>query len=220
MEIAVMTAHDGEFNALAQLTWEQNAKLYCDEHGYAYHVITDATTRGIDPDWVRMLDIKAALDQNPNIDWVVWIDCDTLITNFNIKLEDILDPNYHFMVSTYWNGMNIGVFAVQNTEQGRQWVQTVIDRHDQYIHHYWRAQGCMIDMTKEAPYKDWVKIVPQRTWNSACFSDGCHKDAPTTLDTLGTDGQWQPGDFLMHWPGQPNHFRMQLAKKYMPQVIR
>ena len=34
------------------------------------------------------------------------------------------------------------------------------------------------------------------------------------IDLLGQDGQWYPGDFVIHWPGLPNNTRIQLAQQY------
>ena len=34
------------------------------------------------------------------------------------------------------------------------------------------------------------------------------------IDLLGQDGQWAPGDFVIHWPGLPNDARVKLAEHY------
>ena len=40
------------------------------------------------------------------------------------------------------------------------------------------------------------------------------------MDLLGNDGQWQPGDFLIHWPGISLERRLNLAQLMLPQVIK
>jgi hypothetical protein len=122
------------------------------------------------------------------------------------------------MLTTYWNGINNGMMMVRNSEQGRAYLEMIMSLLPKYRDHPGVEQQVMIDTFDE--WKHIIKIVPQRTFNSACFSDGAHRGAyTTTLDTLGTDGQWEQGDFVMHWPGQDPALRVMLARKYINQVL-
>jgi hypothetical protein len=38
-------------------------------------------------------------------------------------------------------------------------------------------------------------------------------------DILGTDGQWQEGDFLIQWPSTDLDFRIKVAKEMVENVI-
>ena len=33
------------------------------------------------------------------------------------------------------------------------------------------------------------------------------------IDLLGQNGQWEYGDFVIHWPGLPNETRVNLAQQ-------
>jgi hypothetical protein len=39
-------------------------------------------------------------------------------------------------------------------------------------------------------------------------------------DVNGDRGQWQPGDWLVHWPGTQHHERLDLIKEYQEKIIK
>ena len=67
---------------------------------------------------------------------------------------------------------------------------------------------------------DRIKIVTQRTLNSYDY-DQYPGSIPHVYkkDIFGNDGQWQPGDFLIQWPGIKNDRRIPLAQQMLTQVI-
>lgn len=215
MVMAVATMNDGGYDYLAPLTWDANGLKYCETWNYPYVVIDDC--EGMVPGFCKMENLLAICNENPEVEWIFWKDCDSLITNFSIKLEDLVDNDYHFLIGTYWNGINSGMHMVRNSPEGRGYLEMIVGKYPEYRNHPVADQQVIIDTFDQ--YKDIIKIVPQRLFNSACFSDGAHRGCPSTLDTLGLSGQWEPGDFVMHWPGQDPNLRLYLARKYLPQVI-
>ena len=216
MVMAVVSMNDGGYDYLAPLTWDANGLRYCEQWGYPYHIINNF--EGKPPGFAKIDNMLAICNDNPEVEWIFWKDMDGMITNFQTRIEDVVDNNYHVMLTTWWNGINNGMMLVRNSEQGRAWLSMIMSKLPEYATHPVQEQQVMIDTFEE--WKHIIKICPQRTFNAACFSDGAHRGAyPSTLDTLGTDGQWQPGDFVMHWPGQDPYLRLQLARKYLPQVV-
>jgi hypothetical protein len=67
---------------------------------------------------------------------------------------------------------------------------------------------------------DRIKFVPQRVMNS--YNYDLYPWAPHIhkRDVSGNDGHWQPGDFLIHWPGVAQARRMTLARDMLTQVIK
>ena len=64
------------------------------------------------------------------------------------------------------------------------------------------------------------KVVPQRVFNSYDYTKLPRlKDRKEYKDILGTDGQWQEGDFLIQWPSTDLEFRIKAAKEMLPKVI-
>jgi hypothetical protein len=39
-------------------------------------------------------------------------------------------------------------------------------------------------------------------------------------DYYGNYGQWESGDFLIHWPGTNLNQRLELARKYLPLILK
>lgn len=214
--MAVATMHDSGMDYLYPYTWNQNGLEYCIQHNYPCSVMTE--TDIANPGYAKIDLLIAICEENPEVEWIFWKDCDSLITNFSIKIEDIVDNDYHIMLTTFWNGLNVGMMIVRNSPEGLAYLKMILDKQ----HEYPNEQEVMIATYEQ--YKDIVKIVPQRTFNAACFSDGCHgadgRNPANHYDKLGTSGQWQPGDFAMHWPGQDPYLRIQLCKKYLPLVVK
>jgi hypothetical protein len=94
-----------------------------------------------------------------------------------------------------------------------------MDSMPEFINHRYSENGYMIDTYEE--HKDVVKLMPQRYMNS--YEYRLYAVAPWnytgTTDKQGTEGQWQPGDWLVHWPGTQLGQRMELVEQFLPQVI-
>ena len=216
MVMAIASMHDANYAWLSPYTWGQNGLAYAKAWDYMTTLVTPQP--GMPPGFAKINHMLQWGKQNPQEDWIFWKDCDSLLTNFSIKLEDIADNNYHVLLTSFWNGINAGMMMVRNSPQGQGWLQMIMDKMPEYRFSHWLEQQVMIDTLDQ--YQDIVKLVPQRTFNAACFSDGCHADAPPDArDLLGTNGQWQPGDFAMHWPGQPNQLRATILQKYWPMIV-
>ena len=57
------------------------------------------------------------------------------------------------------------------------------------------------------------KVLPQRVMNSYDYKNSpLLKNRPNFNDILGTDGQWQKGDFLIQWPATDLEYRINAAK--------
>jgi len=216
MVMAIATMHDEGYNYLYPYTWNENGLKYCELHDYPYVAMTDSDIAN--PGYAKIDLLLAICNENPDVEWILWKDCDSLITNFNIRIEDVVDNEYHVLLTTYWNGINAGMMMVRNSIEGRKYLEMIMS----VSHLYPNEQEVMIDTFNH--FKDIIKIVPQRTFNAACFSDGCHGidglDPRNHIDCIGTNGQWQPGDWVMHWPGQSPQLRLQLVQKYLPLVLK
>ena len=59
-----------------------------------------------------------------------------------------------------------------------------------------------------------IKVLPQRVINSYDYTKlPLLKNRPNFNDILGTDGQWQKGDFLIQWPATDLEYRINAAKE-------
>ena len=211
---AVASLHDANYSDLAALT-DQSKKEYCDRYGYQFHVLTEmkySTITGFNK-------IHYALDlfkQHPEIEWLLFSECDAMITNQTIKIEDRVDNDYHFIVPVDRLNLNSGNFLVRNSEQGRAYLQMIIDREESYKTVEWAEQQVIIDSIEE--YQNIVKIVPQKYMNS--YEPEIYDYCDARFDILGNSGAWEPGDWIVHWPGTYKPTRLQRANIHLPLILK
>lgn len=218
MKFALVTAFDENYRPLADLTWEKNKKLYANKWGYDTYELTKGFTNLGDIAWARTRKVVELLESG--YDWVHAVGCDTMITNFNIRLEDLIDHNADFIIATDCFNINNDSYLAHNTNNCINWLKYLDTLQDQYcMKHPWNDQQCMIDNIERLGAG--LKIVPQRMINSYDY-----EQYPGSIphvykkDIFGNDGQWQPGDFLIQWPGIPNHRRIPLAQQMLTQIIQ
>ena len=211
---AVASLHDANYSDLAALT-DQSKQEYCTKHGYQFHVLTEmkySTITGFNKIHFT-LDI---VDQHPEIEWLLFSECDAMITNQTIKIEDRIDDDYHFIVPVDRLNLNSGNFLARNTPEGRAYLQMIIDSEDSYADVEWAEQQVIIDTIEE--YQKIVKIVPQKYMNS--YEPEIYDYCDARFDILGNSGAWEPGDWIVHWPGTYKPTRLQRANTHLPLIIR
>ena len=213
---AVLSMNDEKYQPLADYTWVANKAEYCKLHGYLAVNQTDnfrytGKTIGFEK-------IALALDvfnNHPEVEWLWWTGCDAMITNFTIKIEDKIDDNYDLIMATDCNEINNDSFLMKNSEWSKKYLQNILDIMPNYVNQYFYEQQAMIDTY--LPNKAHIKIVPQREMNAYVNQFYPHQ---TKYDLLGTDGTWQQGDWLVHWPGTSLELRLQVADQISKLVVK
>ena len=211
---AVASLHDANYSDLAALT-DAPKKEYCDRYGYQFHVLTEmkySTITGFNK-------IHFALDlfkQHPEIEWLLFSECDAMITNLNIRIEDKIDNDYHFIVPVDRLNINSGNFLARNSEQGRAYLQMIVDSETAYKDVAWAEQQVIIDSIEQ--YQDIVKIVPQKYMNS--YEPEIYDYCDARFDVLGNSGAWEPGDWIVHWPGTYKPTRISRAEAHTQLLIK
>jgi hypothetical protein len=155
-------------------------------------------------------------------------DCDTMITNMEIKLEDIIQDqthsNTHILVPSDNAGINSGVMMVRNSPIGRAFLNTVIAGEPLYRHWYLYENQLIQDMligtyiwdreikSGGSCWSDVSNVLRQRVMNSYDYKNLpiVQNDSPN--DIWGESGQWEEGDFLIQWPATSLDFRIKAAK--------
>jgi len=218
MNVAIVSCHNPNYQILADLTWDKNKKLYAERHGYSAEVKV-WNSRGIPPGWEKMLHIKELFeDPTKKIDWAWVTGCDSLITNFDKPITDIIDNNYHFIISQDINEMNADSFLIRNSPEGNEYLNAILEKSGDAlfmnhppIGHGRFEQGAMVDTYEE--WKHLIKIVPQRTFNSYDYSYLPWQ--PPQLDKTGNNGNWMQGDLLIHFPAMTLSRRIKYVQHYM-----
>jgi len=90
LKIAVLDTHEQSYNQIAKLTLHSKIK-YCEKYNYTFiHEVFNITElKDYFPTWGRVLKIQKYL---PNFDYLLYLDTDTIITNYQIPIENYLQP--------------------------------------------------------------------------------------------------------------------------------
>ena len=243
----VTSLHDENFEPLAEWTLFKNKKVYCEKHGYTLHYATDGgdevsgrkfIAKGppipedyIAMGWGKIYLMKDAMDKYPDAEWIFNADCDTMITNMEIKLEDIVAtqarPNIHILMPSDCNGINCGTMMVRNSPIGRAFLDTIIAGEPLYRHCGMFENQLIQDMLVGqwmwwgemkpggSVWSDVSNVLRQRVMNSYDYSKlPLLKDRPHYNDIIwGESGQWQEGDFMIQWPATSLEYRINAAKE-------
>lgn len=233
MRFAVSSIYTKNILPLAVITTEYNKRKYCDKYGYDFFI----KTKDFDPQKPHLgfAKISMVLDllKSNQYDWILWGGSDTMITNYNIKLEDMIDNNYHFIISYDIWDFNADSFLIRNSQIAIQYFEHILSLYDVYIDgdgnakdlgtrlpdggaRCWGEQEAMIDLYNQYPeYANMIKPMPQKFMNSYLYNMYPSAAHQRGTDCKGNNGQWSAGDFLIHWPGMDNNTRLNLAIQFL-----
>jgi len=219
MKISLCTLHNNTYAQLANITL-RNKREYCEKHGYELY----CKTENFKYSHLGFEKINVVLEtfERSNPDWMMWLGCDTLITNHTIKIEDRIDDKYDLIISSDSNWLiNSDSFIVKNSNLGRDFFKKVLNLYDVYINNPFYEQACMIDLINSDRFRNSVKIVPQKMLNSYNYDMYPHIPKMSgKKDFFGNYGEWEYGDFILHWPGVTMSNRMSLANTHSGFVIK
>lgn len=204
------------FEELADVT--DSTKIeYGNIHGYEVYLKKN-NWRSSDMGFARIHYVKEAFELFPETEWLFLVDCDAIITNYTIKIEDMVDNNYHLIYTVYHNGFNVGNGLFRNSPEGRDYIDYILSLEGKYLPHPWKEQQAIIDTYER--YKNIIKVVPARFMNSLQRQVYDRNQLPTEIDLLGHNMLWQPGDWALHWPGADHKGRIEQAKVMLNNIVR
>jgi hypothetical protein len=155
-------------------------------------------------------------NQRPDIEWLLFSECDATITNLTIRIEDRIDNDYHFIIPVDQNNINAGNFLARNTPEGRAYLKMIIDLEPEYLNENWAEQQVIIDTIQD--HTDIVKIVPQKYMN--CYEQHLYDWTDCSKDIFGNDAIWAQGDWIVHWAALEKDRRIARAKEVLPLIVR
>lgn len=173
-------------------------------HGYRLHVLRQLL---MDDVWSKPAYILSLLlremskPESERLEWLFWVDADTIILNPYIPIETFLPPpgtefeDVWLMYSNDWNGLNNGVFPIRVN----QWAVELFAAIVSYRHFrpkdglVFRDQSAMNTLMQEPAFAKHIMQAPQRWFNAY---QGEHNE---TLQPF----QVRRGDLLVHFAGVP-----------------
>jgi len=213
MNIALACAWDNSYAPLANITWEQNKKVYAERYGYLAESKIWQPSR-ISPGWQKMIHIKELFDdRSKNIEWVWATGCDSMITNFDINIKSIIDDNYHFIIGADINSINADSFLIRNSQEGNLYLNMILSKINEPRYNIQPTQfEQQVMMETQEEWKHIIKVVPQRVFNSYDYS---YLPWPSPqMDKTGNHGNWMQGDFVIQWPAMTLQRRIKYAEHY------
>jgi hypothetical protein len=123
--LSILSLCTSNYQVLANATWPNKVQYaWLNKYGYLCKN-NNFTMKHASGE--KLPFIREYLNNNPSVEWVWWLDIDTIITNFHVRIEDRIDNNYHFIISKDLNGINAGSFFIRNSPEGRNFLDWMID---------------------------------------------------------------------------------------------
>lgn len=223
LKFSILTFADGQaLNAIGGIypSFLESRSIYASLHGYSlktYFHKPDARRHLVWSKIPAIYDIlfaesQASGERNAPIDfdeWVWVLDLDTLIFNFNVKLESIVESaiaakgSADIIIACDHNGMNAGSFLVRKSEWSRAFLKRwwLRDVKDVPMIDKLFEQAALTDLIRtDKSIAMHVQIAPIRVFNAYGY--------PAEDVYL-----FQTGDFIVHCPGPT-------LKKWLPAYAR
>lgn len=214
MKIVLITLYFDNYQFLADITLP-NWREYCQRHGY--DLVAHCGTM-----WDKELPIgfqKTALAyetlfQQKN-DWeaAFVIDLDILITNMTRKVEEFIDADHDYFVTTGFNGLCNGSFIIKKNQASKNILEYMLT--NKYNHS--NEQDTLKYHLDESVLKNRIKLFPYHSFNSMMLDLYPEHGVPTR-----ERGNWEPGDFILHLPGTTKETRLNIfqSTKMQEAIVR
>jgi hypothetical protein len=208
MKICILILCTESWQELADIVLP-NVERYCSRYHYSFFFNKQKEYDGFD----KIRAIKKTFERG-DFDIIWSLDCDTLITNHTIRIDDFIEDKFDFYICEDYNGINAGSFIVKNTIEGNwfmNWLMPMkgdvgIYCEQDAIKHYMRL------LPEERDVE--IKVLPHPSINSYLYQN--YLEIPPQTHE---EGQWQPNDFLLHLPGLSMDKRLAILNEYKDKVI-
>lgn len=207
MNIGIVSYCSKQYKPLARITVEENKWEYCARHDYTLNVRYVPETCSRTAGYERMNYVMELLTGEVDFLWVQGVD--TMIMNFQTKIESFLEAGAHFIISRDINILNADSYIIRNSLSGKMILRSLIGNRANYENHVWADSEAINCYHKEMPNR--IKVLPQKSFNSYDYN---------LYNRSFPEGQYSEGDFLIHWPGLGLEKRLELANEYKGKVIK
>jgi hypothetical protein len=215
MKFAVCSIYDSAYAELGNITIDKNAKEYCYKYGYDLIVRKDNFVLPKHEVGYEKIHLILEVLNTNKYDWIYWRGADTMITNFDIELRDLVSPYEFFIIGSDVHNLNADSFFIRNCQTSINFFTEIFNDRSKYVD----EQQAFHMLHQKYNFK----VIPQKFINSYDYTlytslepfnkNGYQPECESGLDIFGQLGQWTPGDFLIHWPGITLDKRIELARK-------
>lgn len=190
----ILSYYTPSFAELASVTLPTVSE-YAARRGYSHVTCVGSAAEENSKYGFRKTDIALAMLRGTDVLWV--LDVDAIITNHTVRLEDFLDHNYFYGTHDA-NGFNAGSYLIRNTDEGQNFLNEVLNSEPFFAGEQPAMETALANKTGI-----FGKMLPQCSINSYLYEEYGQQRSHA-------EGQWQPGDLVLHLPGCTNQRRIEI----------
>jgi|TARA_R110000868_G_scaffold138335_2_gene352386 hypothetical protein len=148
-------------------------------------------------------------------DNVMWVDADSVITNFDYKLEDFIHKDACYIASYDWmhhTSFSSGNFIVRRTQNVSNFFNAFVQISQHFLEMIVADQGALNQMYNIPQYREDFCILDHKYLNAV---PGFLTETQTWIKDNNRSGivaPWTKDSFLAHFTGTENSERIQLIK--------
>lgn len=196
--VSIASGNEFRANVAACIDSQQS---YCRRHGYRNIHLTSSDSEGRPPSWGKVKALIRILNEQPDVEYLFWIDADALITNPFFRLETLcekLDKSKRTMFVTVDGGgnINLGVFLMKRTPHALLILEGLW-KQEQFINHCWWEGGAIFALYPHI-FQAMLVTRENRLFNSY----------------LTGEQPWGFGDFVLHFAGMGGDARKALSDRF------
>ena len=190
-----------ELSKITTPTFEQ----YCKIHNY------DFCCRNVDFNRLGWAKLDIFLEESDKYDWIFYVECDSMLMNETIRLENLIDNNYELIISktnrTEYVELNTGPMLMKCSEWNRIFFDEILNNKNYQSNLAAEQSALMNEVNTNENIKKKIKLVELRYFNSLYH-------------------QWHPyvnfkiGDFITHSAGCSMDFRFKLFNELKNHIIK
>jgi hypothetical protein len=209
LNIAVVQVYDDNIKSYAEYSRLLNV-MYAKQHRYAYIGFEyDLVPVCISVYYNKIVAVDSVLKDPRNFDWVLYIDSDAAVSNFNYKIEDIVarHKGKEIIIAQDSNGVNNGVFLIKNTDKMKEFLRKAYEDRN-FFHTKTPEQAAMFHYL-HTEYKNLVGTEPSHFLNA--YLKG-YKDLTSTKEDVKV---WDETSFIVHLFRLPTADRINIFKQIL-----
>lgn len=195
--LVLLTGADAAMADLLALSGER-LETYARQHGYQCRRTLFTAPADRLAYWGKIPEVIQSLRQS-GVEWVMWLDADTYITNLDQRIEELLRPGVDLQIGYETTGINCGVFIARVCEWTLRYFETV-----QFLGTAGHRDDLVGDCLEQTTMRHILKTFPEH--QSHVYVEEQHV-LNSYLET------WQPGDFLLHLAGVPHDSRLRILRR-------
>lgn len=211
IKIAIVQIYDDNIRQYAEYSRLMNA-MYANKHNYTYIGFEyDLVPTYMSVYYNKILAIDAVFKDPRKFDWILYLDSDAIITNFNYKIEDIIarHQDKDIIMAADGNGTNNGVILIKNSKISSSFLQKCFTDKT-FFHSETPEQNAMLYYLTH-DYSQYLGIEP--AWFLNAYLEGYDNNSSSSEIVRF----WDKESFILHLMMLPTEDRCEILRQQLMQ---